>query len=202
MPEPRTVWTVGHSTRDADAFVALLDAHGIALVLDVRRYAGSRRFPHFNSERLAATLAAAGIAYRHDDALGGRREARADSVNDAWRNAQFRGYADHMAAAEFRAALAALESDAARRRVVLMCAEAVPWRCHRQLIADALVARGWTVRHILATDRADVHELSAHARPGRDGVVRYPAGARGQASLFETEAADARRVDDAADERG
>ncbi len=169
------IFTVGHSTRPVEALIGLLREHAVELVVDVRRYPGSRRFPHYGAEALAAALAAAGIAYRHEPDLGGRRRPAPDSPNTHWRSAQFRGYADHLAGPAARAALARVEADGARRRLALLCAEAVPWRCHRQLIADALAARGIEVRHILAPGRAGPHALNPAARLEPDGRLVYPA---------------------------
>jgi uncharacterized protein (DUF488 family) len=159
-----TLYTVGHSTRSLDEFLALLAAHGVGLIVDVRRYPGSRRFPHFGRDTLSQSLAAAGIGYVHEPDLGGRRAPRADSPHTAWRSASFRAFADHMDSAEFAAALDRVLARAATSASCLMCAEAVPWRCHRQLIADALVARAHQVRHILSPSRADVHTIHPHAR--------------------------------------
>jgi uncharacterized protein (DUF488 family) len=168
------IYTVGHSTRSLETFLALLAEPSVRLLVDVRRYPASRRYPHFAQEPLAAALAAAGIAYRHDVDLGGRRPAREDSPNTAWRSAAFRGYADYMETAAFEQALARLIVDAPQPSAV-MCAEAVPWRCHRQLIADALVARGITVRHIVGAGEARDHQLSPHGQVLADGRIRYPA---------------------------
>lgn len=182
-----TVWTVGHSTRTLAALVALLRAHGIARVADVRTLPRSRRHPQFDRAALPAGLAAAGIAYVHLPALGGLRRPRPDSVNLGWRHPGFRGYADHMATAEFAGGLAALEALARAERVAVLCAEAAAWRCHRALLADALVARGHEVRHIVAAGRAEPHALAAFARV-EDGRVTYPgppdlfSGAAGRAA--------------------
>ena len=159
-----TVHTIGHSTRTFDDFLALLRCHGIAAVADVRRFPGSRRHPHFSSDALSASLAREGLGYVWLEALGGRRHGRPDSPHGAWRNAAFRAYADHMDGAEFRAGLDALLRLAAERPIAVMCAEAVPWRCHRQLIADALTARGVEVRHVTGPGAADVHRLTSFAR--------------------------------------
>ena len=145
-PSPSWVlWTTGHSTRPIEEFVGLLQTHGIQLLADVRITPYSRRNPQFHSESLAKSLADAGVQYRHMPALGGRRKTRLDSVNVGWRNESFRGYADYMQIPEFWNALEDLMASAHRLPVVIMCAEAVPWRCHRTLISDALVSRGWTV---------------------------------------------------------
>ena len=170
------IYTVGHSTRELDDFLALLAAHGVRQVVDVRRYPASRRHPHFARDALAAALAGAGIAYRHEGDLGGRRTARPDSANTAWRSAAFRGYADYMDTDAFQQALGRVIELARAGPTTVLCAEAVPWRCHRQLIADALVARGENVSHILSPARLEPHTLSPHARILPGGVVRYPAG--------------------------
>ncbi len=180
---PRMVYTIGHSTRELGEFLNLLAAHGVTQVVDVRRYPASRRHPHFAREALAAALAAVGIAYQHEPELGGRRTARRDSTNTAWRSASFRGYADYMETPEFADALGRLRELARVRPTAILCAEAVPWRCHRQLIADALVARGDPVSHILGVARADPHQLSAHAQALPDGQLRYPAGPAEQIAL-------------------
>jgi len=177
-----TIYTIGHSTRPLDEFVSLLRAHAIESLVDVRRYPGSRRYPQFNADSLATALRGAGIGYTHEVELGGRRAARPDSPNGAWRNAGFRGYADHMATPEFRAALDRLVHVADDGGVAVMCAEAVPWRCHRRLIADALVLRGVRVAHILSDSRADAHTLHEAARHV-DGTIRYPAPADEQPEL-------------------
>ena len=180
MVDPRTLYTIGHSTRTIEQFVALLREHGIELLVDVRRFPGSRRHPHFGSAALAASLAEAGIAYDHAEALGGRRdsEAGAASPNTAWRNAAFRAYADYMATPAFRAALDRLIAQAAERTTTIMCAEAVPWRCHRQLIADALVVRGVEVRHVTGRGQGEPHRLTPFARVDGDRIV-YDRGVPG-----------------------
>lgn len=166
-----TVHTVGHSTLGADEFLALLRAHGIETIADVRRYPASRRHPHFAREPLAAALAQAGLAYVWLPALGGRRRGRPDSPHVAWRNESFRAYADHMDGEEFHAGLTALLALAAEHPTAVLCAEAVPWRCHRQLIADALVARGVDVRHVLGPGPAEAHRLTPFARLEGERVV-------------------------------
>jgi len=170
------IYTVGHSTRSLEIFLALLAEHQIRLLVDVRRYPASRRYPHFAQEPLATSLGAAGIGYRHDPELGGRRSASKDSPNTAWRSPGFRGYADYMETAAFEQAVTRLVAFAGGSApLALMCAEAVPWRCHRQLIADALIARGIAVRHILGAGEARDHELSPHAQVLAGGRIRYPA---------------------------
>jgi uncharacterized protein (DUF488 family) len=164
--------------------VALLRAAEVPLLVDVRRFPVSRRHPQFTRAALEAALAAAGIGYRHEPDLGGHREPRADSPNAGWRNGAFRGYADHMATEPFRLALERLWQSPPRTAV--MCAEADPARCHRQLIADALVARGAAVQHLRAPGRAETHLLHPRARPGPGGTLTYPPGGRRQVSLFDS----------------
>jgi uncharacterized protein (DUF488 family) len=158
------VYTVGHSTLALDDFLALLAAHGVRGIADVRRFPASRRHPHFTREALAAALAGAGIAYDWLPGLGGRRRGRPGSPHVAWRSASFRAYADHMESEDFGRELAHLLSLAAMRPTAIMCAEAVPWRCHRQLVADALVARGVEVRHLIGGRAAEPHRLTPFAR--------------------------------------
>jgi uncharacterized protein (DUF488 family) len=167
------VFTIGHSTRGLDEFVDLLRESGIRLLVDIRRYPVSRRYPHFTGATLAASLAQAGIAYRHEAGLGGHREPKPGSPNTALRAAAFRGYADYMATPAFRAALARLTADAAAQPTAVLCAEADPQRCHRQLVADALVARGIRVVHILAPGLAEAHALHLQARLTPDGAIVY-----------------------------
>jgi uncharacterized protein (DUF488 family) len=157
------LWTIGHSTLPLDRFLATLDAHQIEMVADVRRFPGSRRHPHFAQEPLERALAAHGIRYLHVPALGGRRVARPDSPNTAWRNAAFRGYADHMATQEFVTGIERVLDAAAERRVALMCAEALWWQCHRGLIADFLKAHGHEVTHIVSADHTEPHPYTSAA---------------------------------------
>ena len=157
-----------------DDLVALARRYGVELVVDVRRYPRSRRVPHFNSEELERSLPAAGIDYLHMPALGGRRKPRPGSPNAGWQHEQFRGYADHMETQEFQAALGRLEALARSRPTAVMCAEASWWRCHRRLIADALLARGWRVLHIGSGGGASEHELTRFAAVTAAGVT-YPA---------------------------
>lgn len=173
---PPSLWTVGHSTHSCAEFLALLSAHRIARLIDVRRYPGSRRYPHFQSNALEKSLADTGIGYRHLPELGGRRAARANSPNDGWKNASFRGYADYMQTEEFQRALDVLTGAAVPSRTAIMCAEAVPWRCHRSLIADALAVRGWMVVHILGLAQVKNHQVTAFARV-EGGRIAYPAPA-------------------------
>lgn len=176
--------TIGHSTRAIGELVGLLATHGVVEVVDVRRYPVSRRHPQFARAALRVALREAGIAYRHEPALGGRRSARRDSPNTGWRSAGLRGYADYMATATFRRALERFVELARTGPTAILCAEALPWRCHRQLIADALVARGESVGHILGPGRLDAHRLAPHARLLPDGVVCYPRGVSDQWALW------------------
>lgn len=179
------IYTIGHSTRTAEELVALLREHGVQLLVDVRRFPGSRRHPQFGRDALAATLSDAGIAYRHEEAMGGRRASDPSggpSPNTAWRHEAFRAYADYMPTPPFQAALRRLMADGARRRTVIMCAEAVPWRCHRRLITDALLARGVPVLDIIGPGEARRAALSEHAVVRGDGTLVYPATA--QRDLF------------------
>jgi len=179
---PVTLHTIGHSTRSAEAFVELLHEHGIALLADVRRYPASRRHPHFTGGALAATLADADINYEHLPVLGGRRASEdTTSLNAGWENASFRAYADHALTPKFQAALEGLIAKSAARPVAVMCAEAVPWRCHRWIISDHLVARGAEILHIIGSGEARAHTLNPHAKVREDGLVVYPAG---QGELF------------------
>ena len=171
---PSVMWTVGHSTRPIEVFIALLKTHDIQLLADVRITPYSRRNPQFHSEGLVKSLADAGIQYRHMPGLGGRRKTRPDSVNVGWRNESFRGYADYMETRELGNALDDLMATAQGLRVAIMCAEAVPWRCHRSLISDALVSRGWTVRHIISANSLQTHTLTPFAKL-EEGRLTYPA---------------------------
>jgi uncharacterized protein (DUF488 family) len=157
------IWTVGHSTRTLDVFKEILVANGIEVLVDVRTYPGSRRYPQFNKPELAQFLESIGIKYEHEPRLGGRRTPRKDSHNTAWRNPQFRGYADHMETEEFEQGIKALLELADRSRTTVMCAEAVWWRCHRSLIADYLKAQGHTVVHIMDVNKTEEHPFTAAA---------------------------------------
>ncbi len=166
------VYTIGHSTRTLDELIGLLREHDVRRLADIRRFPGSRRYPHFSRESLASSLPEAGIEYVHVVELGGRRDPLPDSPNTAWRNGQFRGYADHMATAEFRNALdRLLASDVPS---AIMCAEAVPWRCHRNLVSDELTRRGHEVIHILGPGASRGHVINPVARVV-DAHLVYPA---------------------------
>ncbi|HLB67324.1 MAG TPA: DUF488 domain-containing protein [Thermoplasmata archaeon] len=174
VPPAATVWSIGHSTRAFPEFVDLLREHRVARLADVRHFPSSERVPWTNRAALDRALREIGIEYVHLEALGGYRTARPDSPNTGWRSAGFRGYADHMDDPGFQRAVEALLLDARERRTAVMCAEAVPWRCHRSLLADALVARGARVVHILGPGSTQDHRLTPFARV-RGGRVTYPA---------------------------
>ena len=159
-----TIWTVGHSTRTAEKFHQILTAHEIQVLVDVRSFPGSRRYPQFNRTELSESLARLGIEYKHEPRLGGRRAPRADSHNTAWRNASFRAYADHMETDEFRQGVEELLELAASARTAVMCAEALWWRCHRSLISDYLKAAGQSVVHIIDQTKTEEHPFTSAAR--------------------------------------
>ena len=171
---PILVLTIGHSVRPLADLIALLTAHSVAKLVDVRTVPRSRTNPQFNLDTLPAALAANGIGYEHVAGLGGFRRARPGSPNAGWRNASFRGYADYMHSPEFAGHLEDLIAMARRERVVLMCAEAVPWRCHRSLIADALMVRGVHVEEILSRTRRQAHVLTSFASV-TGTTITYPA---------------------------
>jgi len=168
------ILTVGHSTRSFDEFLELLQANGVTQLLDIRTIPKSRRNPQFNSDALAASLRKNKIAYVHLKALGGLRHSKKDSINTAWRNASFRGYADYMQTEEFASALNRAISLASKKPSALMCAEAVPWRCHRSLVADALTARRIPVEHIFSKSSRRPHTLTPFAEIHGTHVT-YPA---------------------------
>ena len=169
-----TIFTVGHSTHPIDEFIAMLKAHGVKKLIDVRTVPKSRHNPQFNADALAASVRASGITYRRMESLGGLRHARKDSQNGAWRNASFRGYADHMQTDEFTGAIEQLLERGRHSNAAVMCAEAVPWRCHRSLIGDALLVRNVQVLDIMTEKSAKPHTLTSFARV--DGQrVWYPA---------------------------
>ena len=168
-----TVWTIGHSTRPIADFLKLLQGHGIERLIDVRTIPRSRHNPQFNTESLAHSLARAGISYRHVAALGGLRKAKKGSANVGWLNASFRGYADYMQTEQFWTALEDLIASGNGENKAIMCAEAVPWRCHRSLIADALVRRSCEVRHIMSEVKAGLHQFTSFAKLDH-GMIQYP----------------------------
>jgi uncharacterized protein (DUF488 family) len=171
----RPVLTIGHSTRPLAEFIELLTAQGVERLLDVRTVPRSRHNPQYNGETLPAALAEAGVAYEHVAGLGGFRRTHADSPNAGWRNLSFRGYADYMQTAEFAAELERLLALASKERVALMCAEAVPWRCHRSLIADALLVHGVPAEEIVSVTRRQPHQLTPFARVEGE-TITYPPG--------------------------
>ncbi len=171
--KPLTIFTIGHSTRPIADFIDLLQANAITQLIDIRTIPKSRHNPQFNSDALAASLRAAHISYVHMKDLGGLRHAKRDSINQGWRNSSFRGYADYMQTAEFESALDRAIELAKARSTALMCAEAVPWRCHRSLVADALVVRGIRVLEIVSTAEPKEHALTPFARIAGTRVT-YP----------------------------
>lgn len=168
-----TIYTIGHSTRPIDVLLELLRAQQIATLVDIRTIPKSRRHPQFDGARLEETLTEAGITYLHEPRLGGLRKPKPDSVNLGWRNESFRGYADHMASDAFKRGLDALIETARRSTTVIMCAEAVPWRCHRSLVADALLAAGCPVLHIIGAGAPSPHRFTPFLRE-ENGELRYP----------------------------
>ncbi|HEY2866487.1 MAG TPA: DUF488 domain-containing protein [Pyrinomonadaceae bacterium] len=159
-----TIWTIGHSTRDVDEFIALLKESEIKAVADVRSLPGSRKFPQFNAENLAESLPAAGIEYIPFKQLGGRRKVRKDSPHTVWRHPAFRGYADYMDTEDFQKGIDELLEIASRKQVAIMCSEAVWWRCHRSMIADYLKSIGVVVIHIMSHGKTEVHPYTSAAK--------------------------------------
>ena len=173
------IWTIGHSTRSTEEFLALLHEHAIDSLVDVRSFPGSRRCPQFGRETMSTWLADDAITYQHASDLGGRRNRDYDvdpAINAAWRNASFRNYADYTLGNEYQAGIVQLASVARTLRVVFMCSEALPWRCHRSLIANTLVARDWAVHHIMSVGKVIEHRLGAWGPEPlvADGRVTYP----------------------------
>ena len=164
MEENKTIWTIGHSTRSFEEFVAMLQSFNIELVADVRSYPGSRRFPQFNKEELEISLPQNDIQYVHLKNLGGRRKASPDSKNTGWRHASFRGYADYMEASAFKDGIKELVKSAKVQRTAYMCSEAVWWRCHRSMISDYLKLQGWNVMHVMGIGKAERHSYTEPAR--------------------------------------
>lgn len=170
----KTIWTVGYSTRAIDEFIGLIKSYEIEAVVDVRTVPRSRTNPQFNKDSLEQTLPEAGIEYIHQKDLGGLRNPAKDSVNAAWRNDSFRGFADYMQTPAFEEALAWLIEIAQQKHTAIMCAEILPWRCHRSLIADALLVRGFEVVEIFEVGKSRLHKLTSFAMV-KDGKVTYPA---------------------------
>jgi uncharacterized protein (DUF488 family) len=167
------VFTIGHSNRPLEVLISLLRANGVTLLVDIRTVPRSRHNAQYNRETLPGSLQPSGIGYLHMPALGGLRHPRRDSINSAWQNDSFRGYADYMQTPEFAGAVKEVMALARSERVALMCAEAVPWRCHRSLVADALSVRGVEVRHIMSAASVKPHSLTSFARVDGEAVT-YP----------------------------
>ena len=176
LPQSRQIWTIGHSTRTPEAFIAVLKHYGIEAVADVRRFPGSKRWPQFMSANLEAALCEHEIAYEWIEQLGGRRRAPSGPSPSAWRNASFRGYAEHLQTDEFAAGLQRLLRLAAERRTAMMCAEVLWWRCHRAMVSDVLMLRGIEVLHIQDGQRLTPHPYTSPARL-EDGNLTYVEGA-------------------------
>jgi len=172
MGNQLSIWTIGHSTLSIEEFIARLKSFKITLLADVRSFPGSRRYPHFNKENLSTPLADAGIRYEHLRELGGRRRPRPDSINMAWRNESFRGYADYMETEGFRAGVERLIELASKQRVAIMCSEAVWWRCHRSMISDYLKVKGIDVIHIMGEEKSELHPFTSAAHVV-DGELSY-----------------------------
>ena len=174
--EAPSIYTIGHSNRPVDQFIALLTKNGVERLVDIRKMPKSRHNPQFEGEALKKALNAASIDYVHEPLLGGLRRARKDSVNDGWRNTSFRGFADYMSTGEFKRGLETVLESATRSTTAIMCAEAVPWRCHRTLVADALKAAGCRVFHIVGSSEPSAHKFTPFLRR-RHGALTYPASA-------------------------
>ena len=162
--ENKTIWTIGHSAHPFEEMIALLHSFRIELVIDIRSYPGSRKFPQYNKDTLQVSLPANNIQYIHLASLGGRRKARPDSKNTSWRHLAFRGYADYMETDDFKVGIKELEKIAVKQRTAYMCSEAVWWRCHRSMVSDYLKAGGWKVMHIMAIGKAEEHPYTAPAQ--------------------------------------
>jgi uncharacterized protein (DUF488 family) len=160
----KNIWTIGHSNLSAEVFIQTLKSFNIQTLIDIRRFPGSRKFPHFNQENLKTELLKEGINYIHEESLGGRRKPRPDSSNTGWNNEAFRGYADYMETSEYKDAFERLIQQAAQNTTVIMCSEVLWWRCHRMLISDHLKKTGWTVTHIMGINKSKQHEYSAVAK--------------------------------------
>jgi len=169
-PLKHTVYTIGHSTRSIEEFIALLQSFDIHHLIDIRSFPGSRKFPQFNKENLQATVRDRGMMYTHLSDLGGRRKAKKHSINNRWHNESFRGYADYMGTQNFETGIVALQEIAANQPSAYMCSEAVWWRCHRSLISDYLKAKGWNVQHIMAQNNTEEHPYTSPARVVGDRI--------------------------------
>ena len=164
MEPKKAIWTIGHSTHPLEEFVDWLHGHKIEVLVDIRRYPGSRKYPQFNKESLAESLPKNDICYYHFESLGGRRKAKPDSVNQVWRHPSFRGYADYMQTPEFAGVIEELKDLASQKRTVIMCSEAVWWSCHRSMVSDQLKADGWKVLHIMSPDKTTEHPYTKPAK--------------------------------------
>ncbi len=162
--EQKLIWTIGHSTRTLEHFMEMLQSFNIELLIDVRSYPGSKRYPHFNKEHLKNYLAEKNINYTHLKLLGGRRTVKKDSKNTGWRHPAFRGYADYMETEDFKNGIEELEKNAIEQKTAYMCSEAVWWRCHRSMISDYLKLKGWLVYHIMEINKADEHRYTQPAK--------------------------------------
>lgn len=171
----KQIWTIGHSTHSIEVFMEMLQSFQIEMLVDIRHFPGSGRFPQFNKDNLEIVLPQNHIRYQHIEALGGRRKENKDSKNTAWQHPSFRGYADYMETDDFKKAIKVLEKIAEQYRTVYMCSEAVWWRCHRSMVSDYLKASGWTVWHIMATGKAAEHPYTAPARLDH-GRLSYTSG--------------------------
>lgn len=173
--ENKTIWTIGHSTRTLEELVEMLHSFQIEMVVDIRSYPGSRRYPQFNKESLEISLPENNIHYIHLKKLGGRRKVRPDSKNTAWRHIAFRGYADYMETDDFKEGIQELENIAIKQRTAYMCSEAVWWRCHRSMVSDYLKVHGWKVLHIMGIGKEGEHPYTAPART-INGELNYEKG--------------------------
>jgi uncharacterized protein (DUF488 family) len=171
----KTIWTIGHSTRDIEEFLEILQSFSLTSLVDVRHYPGSKRYPHFNKDQLSDFLNSNSIHYYHIVELGGRRKPGPDSPNNAWKNDAFRGYADYMETDSFKKGISELKEIARKERTAYMCSEAVWWRCHRSLISDLLKSEGWQVMHILGKNKAEEHPYTSPAKIV-DGKLSYQEG--------------------------
>lgn len=167
-----TIYTIGHSTHSLAEFIKMMKSFDIKILADIRSMPGSRKFPQFDQDSLKISMEEAGISYIHLISLGGRRKAKKDTKNTRWNNPSFRGYADYMETEEFRSAIKELENIASEKNTVIMCSEAVWWRCHRSMISDSLKAKHWTVLHIMAIGKIQEHRYTSPARIV-DGCVFY-----------------------------
>lgn len=172
MSQQPQIWTIGHSTHPQEEFLEWLKAHQIEALVDIRRYPGSRKYPQFNQEALADSLPKNGIFYHHFENLGGRRKAKPDSVNQVWRHPSFRGYADYMETAEFKATVEELKAIATKKRTTIMCSEAVWWSCHRAMVSDHLKVENWKVLHIMSPNKTSEHPYTKPAKI-EDGKLVY-----------------------------